>query len=281
VKGGTSHDRIETKASQIEASRDDPPSLDWIAALASKASLSSASAAKRGVHVDAPTTTKEERIERRMVKKQRRQIEKDLLYEEMIRGRKQRAGEESAAAGVEMSKGRSTKATARKGNNRTKPVDQERLQRISLALQERLTEIDAAFGNHKRPSRPFQPPRAIKNTAFADIPAQFRKRKWEEASLQPRKRDYGGIGLARPTMYLDLADPSIVPKLEEEFHEHVPGFYGRSVFHNSQKRQASQTALWRTISDRAKSSGLKVDGKKLADMHPDERVEAMLRAGLI
>jgi hypothetical protein len=288
-EGGNSNHTKINKASKLEAETDASPSLGWIAALASKASSSASNTGGGAGVASATTTTKEERIERRMMKNQRRQLKLDIINEEKTRG-KLHAKDKSAAAhhGMRgaglpaMKGGGSSKATARKGTNRTKSVDRERLERISSTLQERVAAIDDSFGNHKRPSRPYDSHEAvIKKAEASQFPASFRKRKWEESALQPRNRDYGGIGLARPTMYLELTDPSFVPKLEEEFHEHVPGFYGRSVFHNSQKRQASQNALWRTISDRAKTSGLKVDGKKLADMRPDERVEAMLRAGLI
>jgi hypothetical protein len=278
-EGGASNNTKPVKESQLEASvNDELPSLDWIAALASKATSSAANGNGVGT-----ATTKEERIERRMRKKQRRQMQKDQIHEKM-KG-KQCIEEDYAAqsvrAGLTAMKGRSAAMTARKGNNRTKLVDKERLERIASLLKDRVLATGVPIGNHQRPSRPFEPQRTVKTSASSLLPAQFRKRKWELSSLQPRKRDYGGIGLARPTLFLELTDPSFVPKLEEEFHEHIPGFYGRSVFHNSQKRQSSQNALWRTISDRAKASTLKVDGKRLSDMHPDERVEAMLRAGLI
>ena len=46
--------------------------------------------------------------------------------------------------------------------------------------------------------------------------------------LQPRTRDYNGQGLARPSLFLPLNDPSFIPKLELEFSEHIEGFFGRS-----------------------------------------------------
>jgi len=44
--------------------------------------------------------------------------------------------------------------------------------------------------------------------------------------IQPRKGDYGGLGLAIPILLLSLRDVSLMPKLEEEFAEHVGGFLG-------------------------------------------------------
>ena len=53
--------------------------------------------------------------------------------------------------------------------------------------------------------------------------ARKRKRMRNEENTQPRNRDYGGIGLARPSIYLNLDDPGFSRKLEDEFGEHIPG----------------------------------------------------------
>ncbi len=112
--------------------------------------------------------------------------------------------------------------------------------------------------------------------------------------IQPRKNDYGGLGLARPSLLLNLRDVSFVPKLEEEFAEHVPGFFGKQRT-KAMKRQLDGDMLWRRLQKEKKGGGkggngnkgkkhdmnVKVDGKKLSDMTPDERVEAMIKLGMI
>jgi hypothetical protein len=123
-----------------------------------------------------------------------------------------------------------------------------------------------------------------------------RRSQWDSESIQPRKRDYGGMGLARTSLFLPFNDPSYIPKLTQEFEEHVPGFFGRQRT-KAMKKQLNQNMLWKQVrsvaaaassplqqSDRKgvqKILPARVSGKKLADMTPDERVEAMIRAGLI
>ncbi len=117
--------------------------------------------------------------------------------------------------------------------------------------------------------------------------------------VQPRKNDYGGLGLARPSLLLNLRDISFVPKLEEEFAEHVPGFFGKQRT-KAMKRQLDGDMLWRRLQKQKQGGGesgkgkggkgnkgkkqdmnVKLDGKKLSDMTPDERVEAMIKLGMI
>jgi len=100
-------------------------------------------------------------------------------------------------------------------------------------------------------------------------------KKWSPETVQPRKRDYGGLGIARPSMFLALSDPSFMPKLEQEFQEHIPGFFGKQRT-KAMKKQLDGNMLWRKL---AEKRHVKVNGRKLSDMTPDERVEAMIKAG--
>jgi hypothetical protein len=105
------------------------------------------------------------------------------------------------------------------------------------------------------------------------------KKSWQEETIQPRKKDYGGIGLARPSLYIDFNDPSLIPKLESEFAEHIPGFFGKQRT-KAMKKQLGGKMLWRKLSD-SKTKEKIVNGKRLKDMSPDERVEAMLKIGML
>ena len=109
--------------------------------------------------------------------------------------------------------------------------------------------------------------------------ARNKKRTLDEESIQPRKRDYSGIGLARPSLFLNLDDPAVLPKLEEEFAEHIPGFFGKQRT-KAMKKQMAGRMLWRQLADK-KNSDEKIHGKKLSEMTPDERVEAMIKAGMV
>jgi hypothetical protein len=103
---------------------------------------------------------------------------------------------------------------------------------------------------------------------------------------KPRKKDYGGLGLARPSLLIDLRDVSFIPKLEEEFAEHVAGFFGKQRT-KAMKKQLDGNMLWRRLADKKggkqgnQNLNIKVDGKKLKDMTPDERVEAMIKLDMI
>jgi DNA polymerase III gamma/tau subunit len=100
-------------------------------------------------------------------------------------------------------------------------------------------------------------------------------KKWTPETVQPRKRDYGGLGIARPSMFLALSDPSFMPKLEQEFQEHIPGFFGKQRT-KAMKKQLDGNMLWRQLAEKRYA---KVNGRKLSDMTPDERVEALIAAG--
>jgi hypothetical protein len=100
-------------------------------------------------------------------------------------------------------------------------------------------------------------------------------KKWTPDTVQPRKRDYGGLGIARPSMFLALSDPSFMPKLEQEFQEHIPGFFGKQRT-KAMKKQLDGNMLWRQLAEKRHA---KVNGRKLSEMTPDERVEAMIAAG--
>jgi hypothetical protein len=125
---------------------------------------------------------------------------------------------------------------------------------------------------HDKSSRPYETEQAKKGKATAGY-------RLNDEAVQPRRRDYGGLGLARPSMFLSLRDPSFVPKLEEEFAEHVPGFFGKQKT-KAMKKQLDGNMLWRQLAEKRTTED-RVGGKKLSTMSPDERVEAMLKAGMI
>jgi hypothetical protein len=66
-----------------------------------------------------------------------------------------------------------------------------------------------------------------------------------------------------------------MPKLEQEFQEHIPGFFGKQRT-KAMKKQLDGNMLWRQLAEKRYA---KVNGRKLSDMTPDERVEALIAAG--
>eukprot|EP00537_Pseudo-nitzschia_pungens_P011790 CAMPEP_0172397000 /NCGR_PEP_ID=MMETSP1061-20121228/28390_1 /TAXON_ID=37318 /ORGANISM="Pseudo-nitzschia pungens, Strain cf. pungens" /LENGTH=309 /DNA_ID=CAMNT_0013129029 /DNA_START=20 /DNA_END=949 /DNA_ORIENTATION=- len=123
-------------------------------------------------------------------------------------------------------------------------------------------------------------PKAPRTSHASNSDSKKRKRqKWTEDSIQPLRSDYSGIGLARDSMYIEFIDPSYFPKLEEEFQEHIPGFFGKQRT-KAMKRQTDGNMLWRRLANEKKNGN-----KKFKGMSADERVQAMIdssdRAGLL
>ena len=112
--------------------------------------------------------------------------------------------------------------------------------------------------------------------------------------IQPRKRDYGGLGLARPSIGISLRDPSFIPKLEQEFAEHINGFFGKQRT-KAMKKQLNGNMLWRQLASAKQALAAqnnnkqnhnsilqqKVNGVKLMDMTTEQRVDAMIKAKLL
>lgn len=215
------------------------PVEDWIDALAKKASSTE--------HV----VSKVERIGRRLAKKRRRDERNPV----------------SLSSPKDESYEKETGIVS--GHNMENDLISQTRLRI---LADRLRIYQQRSSNGK-PSRSQASPRCDYQSK------KNSKTKWNENGIQPRRNDYGGIGLARPSLFLPLDDPSFIPKVEEEFAEHVPGFFGKQRT-KAMKKQLNGQMLWRQLKEK-RIDNSKVGGKKLAGMSPDERVEALLKAGVI
>ncbi len=108
----------------------------------------------------------------------------------------------------------------------------------------------------------------------------------ESKELQPRVRDYNGQGLVRPSLYIPFNDPSFKPKVEMEFEEHIPGFFGKAK-QKAAKKQSDQNMLWKRC---LKAKQLAEDGisarstkrrKAKKGVGVDDRVEGLMRRGVM
>jgi hypothetical protein len=198
--------------------------------------------AKKATTDEPVAPSKAERIERRIAKKRRRQERKPM----------------STSAPID----RIDEGHAR-DQNRTNRMSEAGIKNLERAVQNCVAILGA------KSSRPYQASGAAKK-GKATTGNQLK-----EELIQPRRRDYGGLGLARPSLYIELRDPSFVPKLEEEFAEHVPGFFGKQRT-KAMKRQLDGNMLWRQLAEK-RADSLKLEGKNLSEMKPDERVEAMIK----
>jgi hypothetical protein len=124
---------------------------------------------------------------------------------------------------------------------------------------------------HRRNEYPFQEPKKGKAVARSSW------KRWNEQTIQPERRYYGGLGLARPSLFLSLCDDSFIPKLHEEFQEHIPGFFGKQRT-KAMKKQLDGNMLWRQL---AQKRHTKVNGKDLSSMTPEQRVETLIAAGFL
>lgn len=97
-----------------------------------------------------------------------------------------------------------------------------------------------------------------------------RRQKWK--FFQPKKSNYSGIGVARNSMYIEFIDPSYYPKLEEEFNEHIVGFYGKQRT-KAMKKQMNGNMLWKRLLDTKEKNNTLSKKRKLS---PDERIKALL-----
>ena len=212
---------------------------DWITALAKKAATQDASAA---------LLSKAERIERRNAKKRRRQ-------------------ERNPSTANAYTKSSHTEYEPE--YKRVNRLSAARLKSLAQKLEQRVATLQDMTTYR---SRPYQCEVVKKGKATSG-------NQLSDETIQPRRRDYGGLGLARPSIFISLRDPSFVPKLEEEFAEHVPGFFGKQKT-KAMKKQLDGNMLWRQLAEK-RADNRKFGGKKLSEMSADERVEAMIKAGMI
>jgi len=213
---------------------------DWIAALARKSATQESAAS---------LPSKAERIERRNAKKRRRQDRKPLSMNAPSKTKNEQECERT--------------------HKRMNGMSEACIQSLARTLERRVMSLQDMSSSR---TRPFQSDVVKKGKATAG-------NRLTDEMIQPRRRDYGGLGLARPSMYISLRDPSFVPKLEEEFGEHVPGFFGKQKT-KAMKKQLDGNMLWRQLAEK-RTDDRKLGGKKLSDMTPAERVEAMIKAGMI
>ena len=285
--------KVYYKSKKSKKSKDN---TDWISALAAK----EVSTTK---HIK--VLSKQERIENRNAKKRRRDERKgpplisriplnedsydhDDAHEDGVA----HVHEHARTHGRNKGKDRST------NKSKKKKIDPEELRlrselymnKLSNIVQESVGRINEGKSHkEKRVATQFNPKQGqVRGKATAG-------QQLSDDAIQPRKKDYGGLGLARPSLLLELRDVSFIPKLEEEFAEHVSGFFGKQRT-KAMKKQLDGDMLWRRLANdkggKTKSGkkgqkgkkhdlNISVDGKKLCDMTPDERVEAMIRLDLI
>eukprot|EP00536_Pseudo-nitzschia_multiseries_P017621 jgi/Psemu1/293127/fgenesh1_pg.1684_\ len=264
--------------------------MDWIAALARE----NASSTDGGVGV---IPSKEDRKRKRELKKNRRMEQQQQNQKQQLQqqGRQTEIVEKTNAR-TKMTQQPSTQQQQQQQQPSGREARSALLLELSthrirhLSRMLKVVQKSISNGEAKGRSR-FTPyydlpkgsnPKAPRTSHANDSSTKKRKRqKWTEDSIQPLRSDYSGIGLARDSMYIEFVDPSYFPKLEEEFQEHIPGFFGKQRT-KAMKRQTDGNMLWRRLANEKKKNN---GNKKFKQMSADERVQAMIdstdRAGLL
>ncbi|KAK3261894.1 hypothetical protein CYMTET_29229 [Cymbomonas tetramitiformis] len=70
-----------------------------------------------------------------------------------------------------------------------------------------------------------------------------------EDVLQPTTAHYGGMGVARPSIWIDLEDPNYLKRFEKVYNEFVQGCNGQK---KRVKSEQDKNMLWRQLSNKDK-----------------------------
>lgn len=214
--------------------------------------------------------TKAERIEKRAAKQEQKQERRN---QQNLQQQVQRASREA-------SEKEKSYTEEQRLAWRTTHQSRKRLRTVAGQIKEIVKETKEQQQQQQRQKKASSHISPKPFEGFETVKKKRKVKKWDEENVQPRPKDYGGLGLALPSLFLDFEDPSFVRRLEDEFQEHIDGFFGKQRT-KAMKKQLDGNMLWRKMSKLKQNKNQKVEGKKLADMTPDQRVEAMLKAGLL
>ncbi|KAL7541320.1 hypothetical protein ACHAXR_010803 [Thalassiosira sp. AJA248-18] len=292
---------------------------DWLASLArqsastdkSKPKNTSKRKRKGGDQGDNATTppalTKAQRIERREQKKVQREERKRLTEEarqQRLAKKRQKVNNGSGVSATKPSSAGTRRIAHHHGQEKSGRRGMTALSK--RALTQLSTDLDSTISSHvqllskkttlqtKRSKKKQQQQQDdTSSTTLQEfingLPAEPKGKatkrstlRPESKELQPRIRDYNGQGLVRPSLYLPFADPSFVPKLELEFEEHVPGFFGKAKT-KAAKKQADQNMLWKRCLKAKEEELIEGSGgggkrrKKKRAVGLDKRVEGLMQ----
>lgn len=283
---------ITSKKPKSKHSKSNNAHIDWVKSLARDNASNS-----DGTGFKVPS--KEDRKRKRELKKNRRMEQlrqKQLQQHEQQQRRSQRSIQENASEtfGSQKMKPLANARTSPTGQSSSLSLQQQsrsslllkvskhRLHRLSQILQTIRKDFNDEKATTKTHSHPYydlprgrneKAPRTSYSNSELASSKKRKRRKWNADSIQPLKSDYSGIGMARISMYIEFLDPSYYPKLEEEFREHIPGFFGKQRT-KAMKRQMDGNMLWRRLANDKKNNNN--SNKKFKGMSADERVQAMI-----
>ena len=279
---------------------------DWLASLARQSTASDVGQsktkkAKKGAQPPSHATTKEERIHRREQKKLERQERKRLTEERKIakklllqqkkrkRGERSDVKEQKLISSPSLTSGMDAPRKRKRNRGGMTELSKRALVKLCNNIESSVSQYeDTSSTTHHRINKKkhdndkTQP--IIINGVKADPKGKATKSstlRSDSKELQPRIRDYNGQGLVRPSLFLPLNDPSFVPKLELEFAEHIPGFFGKAKT-KSAKKQSDENMLWkRCLKAKEEGVGGGKKKKKKSRSGGGDRLESMMRQDIM
>lgn len=286
---------------------------NWIASLARQSASAEMSPKQRGHNSNdhncgngdsgrsnGGALTKIQRMERRDQKRIQREDRKRLAevarQQRLVKKRRKLNADcvKGIPAPTPSVKGKTTGREERTVKRRMTTQSKQALARLSTNLESTLSSCvqkSIAASTNPRQSKckyhttRSQPQQTIVNGVPAEPNGKATKSSTfrpESKELQPRMRDYNGQGLVRPSLFIPFNDPSFKPKVEMEFEEHIPGFFGKAK-QKAAKKQSDQNMLWKKCLqaklDEDEKSG--VGAEKTKRRRVDTRVEELMRRGVI
>ena len=242
---------------------------DWLASLARQATTSDIASSssnkkakgKSSSVVKPSIRSKAERIQHRQEKKAKREERKQKADEEKrARLAKKKETKQQGRNDVSVSSKRvHLKAKDKSLQKGMTPSSKKALTKLSSTITSTISSIPQPSRYNRDLINGLPPPPKGKATKQSTINSQ-------STELQPRNRDYNGQGLARPSLYLPLNDATFIPRLEEEFAEHIPGFFGKSKV-NAVKKQRGEDMLWKKrLEEKQRENSGGTKKKKKVDM---------------
>lgn len=242
----------------------EPSMTDFVSALVAQTTSSHTAHTSSSVVIP----SKAERIAKRQAKRQRKE-QQQLRLGSISKKQKQQQQQRDL-------ENNNTNYTATQRKSQARHVRQALLEQWSNDLADAIKALPSVENRYM-----------LKIVATSDkkprnFPHMVHHKKLHTSSqMEPRKCDYGGLGLARPTLYLSFADPAFIPRLQEEFAEHVPGWSGKAPMQAAMKKQRDSNLLWRRLQrEKVAAAAAAANGKGRragSKMTVDERVEAMLK----
>jgi len=191
------------------------------------------------------STTKEERIQKRLQQKQRRE-----------EGRKMKQHQQQEAGT------KNKKRIIIEANNdyndiplKLSTTSYNNLSNLNISLGSIVSTIqnidnnnDNDKSNYKRNATLYTPIKEPKGKATKNSSYQNTTKGMTE--IQPTKKDYNGLGFAKPSLYLHFRDVSFRAKYIHEFYDHVDGFNGKfnkGYSYKDSSNDNSNTMLWKKL----------------------------------